>query len=90
MDRASRRSSKARADGSCGEQQMNPEATQLFDIHAATKYLHSIGAMAATEKFVRSLIRSGQLPHVRIGKAFYVSKTAVDVWLVRAEKRTRP
>lgn len=69
---------------------MSPEAPQLFDIHAAAKYLHSIGATAATEKFIRSLISSGQLPHVRIGKAFYVSKTAVDAWLARAEKSVRP
>jgi hypothetical protein len=48
--------------------------TQLFDIGAAADYLKSIGAGSATIYFVRTLVSSGQIPHLRIGKKFYVSR----------------
>ncbi len=65
------------------------EERTLYDIAGAVSYLQRVGANAATTTFVRSLINSGALPHVKIGKAFYVSKTSIDSWLARAEKRNR-
>jgi len=62
---------------------------RLFDIPAVVGYLQGAGAHGATISFVRNLIGSGALPHIRIGKRFYVSKAAIDTWLVRAEKRAR-
>ena len=53
-------------------------------------HLQGAGAHGATVSFVRNLISSGVLPHIRIGKRFYVSKAAIDAWLIRAEKRARP
>lgn len=61
---------------------------QLFDIHAAVLFLRSIGAIGATENFVRGLINSGQIPHIRIGKKFYVGKHAIETWLTKHERRT--
>lgn len=61
----------------------------VYDIKNAVAYLHLLGAKAATVTFVRSLINSGAIPHIKIGKAFYVSKTSIDAWLVKAEKRNR-
>jgi excisionase family DNA binding protein len=64
--------------------------TQLFDISHAAEYLRSIGASGATVHFIRGLVSSGQVPHVRIGKKFYVSREALQGWLERHEKRARP
>jgi excisionase family DNA binding protein len=66
------------------------ENQTLFDIAGVVGYLRRVGASAATTTFVRSLIGSGALPHIKIGKAFYVSRAALDAWLVKAERRARP
>jgi hypothetical protein len=68
---------------------MPDENRTLYDIAGAVSYLHRVGASAATTTFVRSLINSGTLPHLKIGKAFYVSRASIDSWLAKAEKRNR-
>jgi excisionase family DNA binding protein len=68
---------------------MNEQPPRLYDVQGLVGYLQSIGATAATATFVRGLINSGQLPHLKIGKAFFVSKAAVDAWLAKAERRSR-
>jgi excisionase family DNA binding protein len=60
---------------------------RLFDIAGARTYLQGIGATSATLNFVRNLISSGQVPHIRIGKKFYVSRAALDSWLISRERR---
>ncbi len=62
---------------------------RLFDVGDAAKYLQSIGAKTATVNFVRGLISSGQVPHLRIGKKFYLSKTGLDRWIETRERRSR-
>jgi len=62
---------------------------QLFDVNDAAAYLIALGAKGVTVHFVRALINSGQLAHVPMGKKFFVSKTALDGWLSRSEKRRR-
>jgi excisionase family DNA binding protein len=68
---------------------MNTTAQRLFDIPGAVEYLRSIGAGAASPWFVRSLISRGELPHLRIGKKFYVSREALDTWISKHERRAR-
>jgi excisionase family DNA binding protein len=65
------------------------QTQRLFTIEAAVEYLKSIGAVSATASFVRGLISSGQLPHIRIGRRFYVSRTAMDAWLTTHERKSR-
>jgi hypothetical protein len=65
------------------------EPPRLYDIAGTVGYLQSVGATAATATFVRGLINSGQLPHLKIGKAFYVSMSAIESWLAKSEKRNR-
>jgi hypothetical protein len=62
---------------------------RLFDVGDAAKYLQSIGAKTATVNFVRGLITSTQVAHLRIGKKFYVTKTALDGWLETRARRSR-
>ncbi len=62
---------------------------RLFDIAAAVEYLRSIGAGAASSWFVRQLIASGEIPHIRIGKKFYISREALDGWLAKHERRSK-
>jgi len=62
---------------------------RLFTIEDAARYLVSIGALGVGVHFVRSLISSGQVPHIRMGKRFYVSRGALDSWLEKNEKRSR-
>lgn len=62
---------------------------RLFDVHTGAAYLRDIGATAATVSFVRGLITSGQVAHIRIGKKFYVTREALDAWIGRHERRNR-
>jgi hypothetical protein len=62
---------------------------RMFDIRGAVAYLKQIGCDAATVNFVRSLISTGQVPHLHIGKKFYVTRVALDQWLAKSERRAR-
>lgn len=62
---------------------MSTEVQRLFDIASAAEYLRGIGATAATKNFIRRLINSGQIPHLRIGKKFYCTRESLDVWIAR-------
>jgi excisionase family DNA binding protein len=75
---------------STAPQKQEPEsARRLFDIFAAVAYLQSLGATSATRNFVRSLVTSGQVPYIRCGKKFYITKNALDAWITRSERRAR-
>ena len=63
------------------------QTQRLFTIEAAVECLKSIGAVSATVSLVRGLISSGRVPHIRLGRRFYVSRTALDEYLVRHERR---
>jgi excisionase family DNA binding protein len=63
------------------------ELRRLFDIAGAVGYLQQIGANSATPTFVRSIIARGEVPHLRIGKKFFVSRESLDAWLARRERR---
>jgi hypothetical protein len=60
---------------------------QLLDVKAACDYLKSIGVSAATINSTRVIF--GQVPHIRIGKRFYVSKENIDAWLANRQRRTK-
>jgi hypothetical protein len=62
---------------------------RLFDVQAAAVHMQRLGATAATVKFIRGLISSGQVAHVRIGKRLYVSRQELETWIGRHERRTR-
>jgi excisionase family DNA binding protein len=66
-----------------------PLSRRLFDICSAVEYLRGIGASGVTVTCVRRMISSGELPHVRLGKKFYISQGAIEAWLVKSEKRNR-
>jgi hypothetical protein len=54
------------------------------------RYLHSLGAKGATVKFVRRILRNGELPGDRIGHVYTTSKEAVDLYLAnKLSKRRR-
>jgi excisionase family DNA binding protein len=61
----------------------------LYDVENATGYLRQLGASSVTVNFVRTLISTGQIPHLKMGKKFYVSKTALDAWISSHERRVR-
>jgi hypothetical protein len=62
---------------------------RAFDISGAVTYLRTIGFDAATPNFIRGLVARGQVPHVKVGKKFYVTRAALDGWLSRSEGRRR-
>jgi hypothetical protein len=62
---------------------------QLFDVRSAAGYLQALGASAATVNFIRTIVASGEVPHIRIGKKFYVSRQSLDGWVTRHERRSR-
>jgi hypothetical protein len=63
------------------------EAPRVFDLPAAVQYLHSLGANGVTISTMRGEIASGRVPHMKLGKKFYVAKIALDTWISRAERR---
>ena len=64
-----------------------PTERRLFDIAGAVDYLRSIGATAATRNFVRAIIGRGEVAHVRVGRKFFITRDALDNWIVRREKK---
>jgi excisionase family DNA binding protein len=64
-----------------------PLGRRLFDVQAAVAYLRELGADGATKNFVRALISSGALPHLRMGKKHYVSRESLDRWISNHERR---
>jgi excisionase family DNA binding protein len=64
-----------------------PEPRRIFDIIGAVAYLRSIGADSATVTWLRAHIATGEIPHVKVGKKFYCSRSALDQWLERHERR---
>jgi hypothetical protein len=67
-----------------------PDAGQrLFNIADAATYLQGLGAKATTAYFVRTLILRGELVHLRIGRAYYVSREALERWIDQRQKRAR-
>jgi hypothetical protein len=68
---------------------MTQETQRLFTVEASAEYLRSIGATSVTVNFVRALISSCQVPHIQMGKRFYVTRAALDAWLTRGERRVR-
>ena len=62
---------------------------RLFDVHTGAAYLREIGATSATVTFVRGLISRGEVPHVKIGKSFFVTREALDSWIGRRERKSR-
>lgn len=70
---------------------MVPEKTppRINDVHGIVEYFRELGATSTTETFVRSLINRGELPHIKIGRKFYIARAAVDVWISSRERRRR-
>ncbi len=62
---------------------------RLYDIAGAVEYLRNIGATAATPNFMRGIIGRGEVPHLKIGKKFFVSRESLDSWLQKHERRSR-
>lgn len=60
---------------------------RLFDVHSAVVYLRRLGADAVTLNFIRGLINRGSVPHLRIGKKFYVSREALDRWIDHQQRK---
>ncbi len=78
--------------GGMGERDSRSVASdgrRLFDVSGAVEYLRAIGADGATVSFVRTLINTGQVSHVRIGKKFYMAREALDGWIAKHERRAR-
>jgi len=69
---------------------MTESAPRIFDLAAAVTYVQSLGATGVTIRTIRAAIAAGRIPHVKLGKKFYVTKTALDNWILRAERRQRP
>lgn len=68
---------------------MSSESQRLYDLKDAVVYLQSIGAKGVTIGFVRELVNSGTITHLKIGKKFFVTRNAIDAWITKAEKRVR-
>lgn len=69
------------------ESSAQSQTRRLFDIRAAVEYLHLIGAESVTPNFIRTLIGTGQVKHVRMGKKFYVTREALEQWIGNHERR---
>jgi hypothetical protein len=63
------------------------EQPRIFDLPAAVAYVRSLSATGVTIHTIRSEIAAGRIPRTKLGKKFYVSKVALDNWILRAERR---
>lgn len=60
---------------------------RLFDVQAAAAYLRELGAEAVTVNFVRMLINSGAVPHLRMGRRHYLTRESLERWIENHERR---
>jgi excisionase family DNA binding protein len=60
---------------------------RLFAIQAAVEYLRELGAESVSVNFVRNLINRAEVPHIRMGKRFYITRQALDNWIERHERK---
>jgi excisionase family DNA binding protein len=61
----------------------------MFDTATGAEYMRGIGLVTCTPTFISRLMREGEIARVRVGKRYYVSKAALDGWLLRHERRAR-
>jgi hypothetical protein len=61
----------------------------LFDLKSGVAYLRGLGADAVTMNFVRTLVNTAQVPHLKIGRKFYIIRESLDHWIVNHERRRR-
>jgi len=66
-----------------------PAFPDYLNVSGIVSYLQGRGMTTATKTFARSLLNCGELPYLKIGKGFFVSKKSVDLWLERRERRRR-
>jgi len=60
---------------------------RLFDVQAAVAYLRGLGAEGVTVSFIRNLIARNEVPHLRMGRRFYVTRESLDRWVTNHERR---
>lgn len=61
----------------------------LLDVEAATAFLRGKGALAASVRFVRTLIKRKQVSFRRIGKRHYILRQSLDRWLDESDGRRK-
>jgi excisionase family DNA binding protein len=66
-----------------------PESQSQFSVKDAPEYLKSLGVSTATTYTVRRLINAGAFPKIKVGRAFFISKAAIDDWLARSARKVR-
>ena len=62
---------------------------RLFTVEAAAEYLRALGATTVTVCFIRAMINTGAIPHLKIGKRFYVSRDSLDLWVENRQTRRK-
>jgi excisionase family DNA binding protein len=65
------------------------DSPRLFDLTGSVAYFHQVGAQAATRNFVRELVVTGAIPHIKIGRKYYLSQKSIDEWIERSNRRAR-
>lgn len=75
-------------DATTTERAPEPGDAKFFDIDGIVRYSQSLGA-GVTKNFVRSAISSGRLPHIKLGKKFFISREAWNRFLASSERRAR-
>jgi len=65
------------------------EQPRIFDLPDAVAYVRALGATGVTVNTLRSEINAGRIACTKLGKKFYVSKAALEAWILRAERRIR-
>jgi excisionase family DNA binding protein len=63
--------------------------SRLFDLAGSVAYFKQVGAEAATHNFVRELVVTGAIPHLKIGRKYYLSQKSIDEWIERNNRRSR-
>jgi excisionase family DNA binding protein len=62
----------------------------MFTVEEAAAYFVYLGATGVTHWTVRGLIKSGQLIYEPIGRRFYVSRSSIDDYISKRERRAKP
>ncbi len=61
----------------------------MHSVESAANYLRTSGAISVCVHTVRSLIVSGQVAAIRLGRRYYITETALNSWLSSHERKAK-
>ena len=64
-----------------------PKNQRLLDRYDAQTYMRQLGISGVSPRIFFTLIANGEIPRVRVGRKYFITREALDGWIARNERR---